>query len=308
MHQGNTMERNEPAAPPADDGSGIPADMLADTPPATTEGQANTQQPDPAAQQEEAFARRLGWRPQEEFPGPKDKWVDAKAFVDKTMSKESLLRSQLRRQDDQIQRLEKLIKDQAAPVQELLDSSREAKARGYNFAVQELDQQMERAVADADTARYKELKRQRDELDKMRPVIPERREQRPDPNGVTPDPVAMTWVEQNPWFNTDKRLNRIAMGLEQALMEEKPYLSTAERLQEVRDDIMKRFPEKFTNPNRSAAPAASRPSAQATRPAAKKQKTVADLDEHGKAALAKFKRMNPKMTDQDYLASYKWDD
>jgi hypothetical protein len=307
------MERNEPAAAAADNGGDALAGIVVEEGADTGAAAAQPQEADPAAQAEEAFARRLGWRPKEEFPGPTDKWVDAKSFVDKTMSKESLLRSQLRRQDEKIQTLEKHLERVLGATDEILDRSRGAEQRGFEYARDTLRAKMREAVANADTAAYERHEQELQQLEQMRPKggtkKPDEADGKPGASRQPQqemDPVTKQWMRENPWVESKKFFN-IALGIEQDLLETRPDLSMRERLDEVTAEVKRRFPEKFGNPARSAPPATARPGPQAARTPVKKTRTVADLDDNAKAALAKLKRMNPALTDEDYLKSYKWD-
>lgn len=298
------MERNDPAAPAADDGQGIPADMLADTP---AEGAPNTEA-SPSAE----VARKIGWRPLEEYRGPKDKWIDADAFLDKVQTEAPVRNERLRTLGAEAERLrrenEDLKREREQGWGEIVKRSRSAEERGFNLAISNIEEQMDAAVEQADTALYKRLKAERGNLLKMMPAPPDRRELQP--NGPPQDPAVMNWVQQNPWFTTDKKLNAVAISLEAALMAEKPGLSTHERLEEVRDEVQKRFPEKFSNTARSAPPTAARPSAQAVRPAGtgKREKTFDDIPagerEAAKAAFAQIQRRTPGYTVAAYVKNY----
>lgn len=295
------MERPE-AGTPADDGTGIPADMLVETP---KEGQANTE-----ASPNEALARNIGWRPLEEYRGPKEKWIDADAFMDKVQRETPIMRERLRTLGGEAERLRRenaeLKRERDEGWGEIVKRSRSAEERGYQYAVDQIEAQMEEAVNNADTATYKALKKQRDALDKMRPG-PEAKPAAK-PNGPAPeaDPAIAAWVDQNPWFNTDRKLNHVAISLEAALMAEKPYLSTADRLREVREEVERRFPEKFTNAARAAPAAAARPGPQGVRPPAKKAKTEADLPPEARATMERLVRQKV-LTKEQYLKDFPWE-
>lgn len=307
------MERNEPAASAADDGTGIPADMVEDNPAAaTTEGDA----PDPAAEAEKAFALRMGWRDKDEHLAkgrPVHAWLDAKSYIEKQQREAPLLRSQLRKQDDTIARQERLLKEQGEALKEILERDRQRDARGFDYARDHVKQRMRKAVADADTQAFADAERELEELDKMKPVPKEAK--KPDANARTndpppADPAAIEWTERNPWFFSDKKLNRIARGLEEALLEEKPHLSTADRLTEVSDEVKRRYPEKFENGARNNPPTAARPGPQGVRPAsgAKKTKTFDDIPaaerDAAKTAFAMIQRRTPALTAEQYLKDY----
>src|SRR6185436_4853984 len=92
-------------------------------------------QPDPNTEVE-GRARRMGWRPQEEFRGPKDKWVDASQFVERGETELPVLRERFRALDDKFTRLERensklshKIEDQTTVLKEFRDYSRQGEER-----------------------------------------------------------------------------------------------------------------------------------------------------------------------------------
>lgn len=299
------MERNEPAAPAADDGSGIPADMVVDDDATTT-----ASAPDPAAEAEQGFARRLGWMPKEEFSGPAERWVDHKAFIEKTQSSRALLQSQLKRMVERDAQKDRLLKEQGDALKELLDRSRGAEARGFEYAREQVKARQREAVKNADEQAYEQAERELAELDRMKPAAREALKKPDESNSNTrtaapADPAVTAWVDQNKWFSADKKLNKIAIGLEADLMEDEPYLSTSERLAKVTDEVKRRFPEKFANAARDNPPAAARPGPQGARPAVKKAKTEADLPPSARATMDRLVRQGV-LTKKQYLDDYKW--
>lgn len=309
------MSTEPNAADAADDGQGLPAEMVQDD-----AGGAAAADP-----QQEAFARRLGWRPKEEYsklhPGKDDRWVDAASFIERTETEAPLLRSQLRKNVGAIDKLEqeqrearRLIKEQGEHIKELLGTSRDARQQGFEYAVDQVKERQRAAVKDADTAAYDECERELARLAGMRPgKAPPKETARQQPTAqqsAEVDPVTVAWTEENrSWFKGEAK--QYAIDAEVWVMDEHPNLvgpaHAAERLAKVKERVQRRFPEKFENGARSQPSPTARPGPQGARPPVKKQRTVADLDADGKAALAKLKRMNPSLTDQDYLNSYKWD-
>ena len=59
--------------------------------------QVEVEAPEPT--ESEAKARRQGWRPQDEYRGPADKWVDADAFLKRSDEELPVMRERLRKQD-----------------------------------------------------------------------------------------------------------------------------------------------------------------------------------------------------------------
>lgn len=292
------------AAPAADDDGGIPADLLADEPPAVN-----------ANPEDEGFARRMGWRPIDEYRGPKDKWIPADAFIEKVQKEVPVLRERLRSQDAIVQRMEnelketkRLASEQGEALKELLDRSRGAEDRGWEYTRANIKAAMRKAAAEADLNTYAALEQDLEALDNHRPKPKAAAKPADDkPNGkAQTDPAVEAWVGQNRWFVMDSDLHRAALAIEASLVAQ--YPDTAKRLEKVEEEIKRTFPEKFDNPARRQASTVSQPSGQAARQGNKaKAKTVADLPQDAKIALARIKTRDPKFTDDDYLKHYQWD-
>lgn len=303
------MEQDTSAALAADDGKGIPADMVeADAP--ATEGDA----PDPVAETERAFALRMGWRDKDEHVAkgrPEHAWLDAKSYIEKQQREGPLLRAQLRKQDETIARQEKLLKEMGEATKELLDRSRGAEERGFAFAVQRIDAAMTEAVRNADEQTFERLKIEREDLLKIKPAAKEAK--KPDDAGDrrTPDPEVLAWTEQNPWFFSDKKLKGIARGIEEALLEDEPHLNTRDRLAKVTEEVKRLYPTKFENAARNNPAAAARPGPQGARPISgtKKVATFDDIPagerESAKAAFAMIKRRTPNVSVEQYVKDYR---
>lgn len=81
-----------------------------------------------------------------------------------------------------------------------------------------------------------------------------------------PDPSAVAWQQENPWFGQDKLMTGMALALHEQLAEEGVVLSSQEYYKRIDDTMRKRFPEKFetdievnestrTRPSTNVAPA-----------------------------------------------------
>lgn len=297
--------------------TGIPADMLAD----------NEIGAEPKVGGDvTGLAARLGWKPKEEWRGDETKWLDASDYIGEFEREAPKLKERTRTQKEMLAQLadrqrkqDEMMAEIIANNRELVENQRNANARGFEYRRSELDAAIERASAEADAPTVKRLLAERDALDKMRPATPAQRTATAQPGTVQPgtqpqlSPAVQQFMRDNPWFGfergKDRAMSGYATNLNAEIAEENPHWTEDQQLAEVRRQMEKKFPERFENPARRAAAAVTQPGAQQARvPSKPKGKTVADLDEHGKAALAKFKRTIPGFTDKDFLDSYKWDD
>ena len=69
---------------------------------------------------------------------------------------------------------------------------------------------------------------------------PQPRAQRP-----PPDPSAVAWQQENPWFGEDEEMTSLALGLHEKMQREGVRVSSQEYYSRLNATIRRRFPEKF---------------------------------------------------------------
>lgn len=259
----------------------------------------------------EAQARRMGWRPKEEFNQAPERWVDAKTFVERGMTELPVLRDRYRKLDGQFTGMSKelaetkrTLQDQSQVMNELREMARNSEDRAYIRAARELAQREREAVAAADTAAFDALQRERQDLEQTRPRVasdaPPVRPAAPAapqaPQQAPPEVEA--WIRDNPWFTTDRTLNQVAIAFDAEVKAEHPEWSISEQLAEAKSRVVARFPEKFGNPRRTAAPAVLTSN---NSPPPKKPKGVKDLPREYQEAFARFQRQMPGYTEAEYM-------
>jgi hypothetical protein len=234
----------------------------------------------------------------------------------KLASKLSELEQQLRAKDEVISRrdrdyqsLVETSRKQSEMLSELVGDIRDAKDRGYQYERERLQGIQRKAATEADVAAYDDAERAIRALDHHRATAETKPAADAPKSAATPqsqpDPAAIAWVSENPWFHADPDLYEYALMRERKVGTSNPHMSTAERLAKVKEDVLKRFPEKFPNAARQQPPTVSRPGPQAAGRPKPKEPTLADLDEDHKAALAAIKRVDPKFKDETYLKGFK---
>ena len=260
----------------------------------------------------EGRARRMGWRPKEEFRGDPHRWTDAQSFIERGEAELPVLRERYRTLDDRFARSEgelRQTRDQVSEMTKVLnefrDFSARAEQRAYSKARSELERQMEDAAAGADQAGYRRAKAEFDALEPPKPVAavaetPPKKEEAPPAQRV--EPVVQSWVQENEWFNRDPILNAYATARHGQLLTEKPGLSLSENLAEVRREVIDRFPDKFGNPKRERPQVVATPAS----PPPRKQggKTFEDLPVEARAAYERAKRWMPDYKKEEYLKTY----
>jgi len=69
-----------------------------------------------------------------------------------------------------------------------------------------------------------------------------------------PDPTAVNWQQENPWFGQDKVMTGMALALHEQLKDEGVALSSQEYYRRINDTMRQRFPEKFENEEQNELP------------------------------------------------------
>lgn len=260
----------------------------------------------------EAQARRMGWRPEAEYkPGRGNRpWVDAATFVERGMSELPVLRNRYRELDSKFDNVtkelvdtKKTITEQAQVLAELREMSKNAEDRAYIRAARELAARERQAVESADTAAYDAVQRERQDLEQHRtrpvaapvaaPTVAPATSAPP-----APPPEVAQWIQENPWFTTDRVLNQVAIAFDAEVKAEHPDWTVTEQLAEAKARVVARFPEKFGNARR-AAPATVLTSNNSPPP--RKGKSVKDLPKEFQDAFARFQKQMPGYTEAEYL-------
>lgn len=274
---------------------------------------------DPAVASIEGRARRMGWRPKDEFRGDSSRWTDAQTFVERGETELPVLRERYRALDDRFAKLESTTQETARQAaarhaetttafNEFREFSKRGEERAYARAKAELEARMATAVSTADQAQFTTAKAELDALDRSRvpatvtPPVKVAEVVAPPP---TIHPDAQAWINDNAWFNSDPAMTQYALAVHTAMLKNQPGLSMRDNLAETKADVMARFPEKFENPRRAAAAAvAGSPTATSTVKAKGPYPAFANWPADAKAAYTKFKTQMPTYTTEEYAKIY----
>jgi hypothetical protein len=212
----------------------------------------------PQSDDTESRAKAMGWVPQDEFRGPKDKWRDAAEFVRVGEEDLPVVRERLRDTTRKLTELETRLAERDTKHAQSLASLE----RMTGIALQRQREQIEGsyaaamrdAVASGDTARFDQLRR--DEVTALnqhdRQAYEAARGPQQPPRVAGPAahevPVVEAWVSQNPWFNRDAEMNAVAQAAHVRLGRERPELSLEQNLAEVKKYVERRYADKLGVP------------------------------------------------------------
>jgi hypothetical protein len=229
----------------------------------------------PAGMQE---AMEQGWRPEEEWEGNPDDWVDYKEFLYRgqlmdRISSESKQRKALQKKLD---KFEVAFKKLGEHNKKMLAKQKEnllADLKAERLAL--LEENDVRGAAELED-RIDDVKAMDTEADDLYDLDTEEEEQGDQQPQYTAEQaeVVKGWVEKNPWFLQDKRMQRTVDGIAEEYQEKHGFDDVEGMLAYVDREIRKEFPHKF-NKNKPAM--FNKPSGRGKKPAKKAKFTEKDL-------------------------------
>jgi hypothetical protein len=279
------------------------------------------------------LARRLGWKPQNEYRGPPDRWVDARAFVETADRNPAVMWSNLQTLDKRHATLEREARETKTKLEQavtlisdLTEQSRTIGQRAYDRARRDLIAEREAAVEAGDKVAFAKVDGELADLEKSKPQ-PKAAATSPPQNNQPPPPPqeVQDWGRQNPWFYSDLELQGEANALHMTLLNSRPDLSVADNLATVSRTIKALHPEKF--PNRAAAtppkqanghddgedpPVGERPSAVSRATPGRPKRDFNSVPRESKAQFNRYKEMIGRkdgakpLTEAEWAANY-WD-
>jgi hypothetical protein len=115
---------------------------------------------------------------------------------------------------------------------------REAYDSGDTDKVMEAQERLTQATLKAD--KVKNFRPQPVPREETVVQTPQPQVQRP-----APDPTAVAWQQENPWFGEDEEMTSLALGLHEKMQREGVKVASQEYYSRLNSTIRKRFPEKF---------------------------------------------------------------
>ena len=169
-------------------------------------------------------ARSKGWKPAEEYDGPKGGFVSAEEFL-----KREPLFDKIKTQSKELKGLKKTVEAMTSQFQTQVKAQVELRLRELKAAKRE-------AVEAGDV----------DQVDKIDAEIDQQKQSAAETAPTVPDEVE-EWIEANPWFKNDKELNAFAIAHNKTYVANHPG-EVVESLKATEAAVKRAFPEKFEKP------------------------------------------------------------
>lgn len=237
----------------------------------------------------EAEASEQGWTPKEEWKGPPEKWTDAKTFVERGEKIAGILKSKVSRLEEKVDNLTESNRKFGEYHKQTLEAQRKKNAE----RISELETKLAQSITDGDGQAYTQTRREIDELQSQEPPSDEREWAA----------MSQSWINDNQWYQTNRKLARYADGISDEIRAEgyngRAYFSELTR--RVKED----FPEEFENPKKSKASSVEEGGQISTTNS--KAHKYENLPSDAKKACDDFVKAG-FMTKEDYLKTYEWDE
>ena len=204
----------------------------------------------------ESRARKMGWHPKDEYEGSgRDpaKWVDAEEFVRRGENELPVLRERFRKSERLAEKQAKQLAEGNKLLRDLVASQKADRDKAVKAALSKAEKDRKEAISVGDIAETERLSGEIEEhKDALNQPVAAEREHRAESKAEIPEEV-IEWVDANPWFTSDKTLNAFATAQYGEFLADKS-LNETQRLAKVRAEVVRRFPEKFSNPRRTHQP------------------------------------------------------
>lgn len=227
----------------------------------TQEGQDGTQVQEAQYTEAETLAMEKGWRPKEEYDGDPANFRSAELF---------LQLDPLYKKLDAITRENKQLKD---ATQYLTKLQKETKANEYKRALTEFKAQRRAAMEDGDYERADLIDEQIDTIKEQASIVADTPEVDTAREGKK---VFNEWQERNTWYTKDEDLKAWADG--RGLQLHGQGKSPDEVLSALESEVKKKFPSKFSNPNRERASAVEGSAGRAASAPKKDEEQLTDME------------------------------
>lgn len=237
----------------------------------------------------EAEAKEQGWNPN--YDGPNA--TDAKTFVEKGEKITGLLKARVDRQEKQIEELRNANKE----FGEFTKAQQQKMKQENERLLTELEARRATAITEGDGDTFTRTDKEIRSLEANMNNVPP-----PQDNGL--DPLAQLWLEDNPWYNTNQKLQTYADGLSDRVIAEGYRYGSKGYFSELTRRVKEGFPEDFET-QRGGANTVEQGNTIDTK-SSNNAKTFENLPKEAKDAALKFEKTG-LMSREDYVKAYEWE-
>ncbi|HKR17713.1 hypothetical protein [Rhizorhapis sp.] len=186
----------------------------------------------------EEQARTLGWKPQDEFKGNTEEWVDADTFLAAREENLAIAKRDNRRLTRETAELNRKLGN----AQKVIETLKGFEQKAYERALNDLKSQQKQAVRDGDEEAHDRISK---ELDELRDSISDTKAEKKQVDQVEYRKVFGEWLADNDWYAKDEVKRTYADSVIADLGPLEEYTgSTEEWLGEIAKRTSERFAKK----------------------------------------------------------------
>lgn len=251
-----------------------------------------------SADDTEARARVMGWRPKDEYSGDPAKWTSAEEFVRRGEEILPIVKANNRTLEKALKESKAEVADLKATMAKFQGFLTKAEQRAYERARRDLEAELVQAVEFNDVEGVLKINKK---------IVDLNDEMRAEAEPVEPDAPRLdedtqealdAFTERNPWFKKDRVMTVAAIEFGEQLAAK--GIVGPDQIAEVERRMRREFPEKFENQRRKA-PATVEGAGAISRT---KTKGYSDLSPEAKAECDAFIRTIPGFTKEKYIKGY----
>ena len=248
----------------------------------------------------EAKARDMGWRPEDEWEGDKSGWMDADAFVERQDKRRAVANEEFKAENEKLRADLAAVKAEQAETRQTIEDFKgwqtKAEERLYKKALKDLQTQQRAAVESGDTDTFDAASKEIGELVTEAQKPAEQKQVHPDEI-----PAYKDWHAKNAWYLEDVELTAYADSISSAVGRKGRFNTTESAYYDaIADEVKKKFPDKFENPNRKRATGVEETGGTK----AKKGKGAADLPAEVRATGMRFVKQKLFKNIDEYAKDY----
>jgi len=254
-----------------------------------------TEQQQQATVEIENRAALYGWVPKEEFRGDKEKWVPADVFVKRADEILPIAKAMNRKLESELGSAKGEIEQMKKTVKAVIQAHKKNAQSGYESRVAQIKMEQRKAVEVGDTDLWDQLETEKEKIAKPEEIA--------EVSAADVNPIVAQWKKDNFWYDTDPELGTYADSVSNFVSARSPGLPVDEFLKRVKDEVEKRFPDKFANPNRKRSPSVDRSDFGGNGGGGGGKKTYSDLPADAKTACNDLVKQKV-LTKEQYVQSY----
>ena len=185
----------------------------------------------------EQKAIEMGWRPQEEFDGDPDDFIDAKEFV-----RRAPLFEKIEHQSKELKAVRK-------SLEALKDHYSNVNEAAFDRAMKQLKEQQKQALVESDPDKFYEIEQARENLQKEKEAFVKTQQGLEIKEEVPIHPTLQAWYIRNPWYQNKPHMRVYADQVAQSYA---GRMDPEKVLQKIEEAVREEFPNQFRNRNKDA--------------------------------------------------------